>query len=119
MSNSRKNMFSLMLALCVLLTTVSGCAKNGNKGNNNTKTEFGFDFIVEVEEGRDVKVLQISDTEIIDATQARTSDRLNTTMQTMWDPANMEVKCFQYIKDAVDRVKPDFIIFTDSTSSSN
>lgn len=93
-----------------MICGIFGCATS--KKNQATTVEESLDFVVEVEEGREVRVLQISDTEIIDATQARSAERLNTTQRVMWDPANMEMKCFNYIQEAIDRVKPDFIIFT-------
>ena len=43
-----------------------------------------IDFIVNVESGRDVKVLQLTDPQIIDSDQMRTSDRLSSSEAKRW-----------------------------------
>lgn len=68
------------------------------------------DFVVEVESGRDVVILQLTDTQIIDAGQARTSTRLESNT-----PLTEQAKytnCYRYIEDAVKKTDPDLIIMT-------
>ena len=76
------------------------------------KSDELIDFVIEVEEGRDVRVLQLTDIEIIDSSQKRTPDRLVGTQATIWQPQEMDKQCFTYIRDAVERAEPDFIIIT-------
>ncbi len=68
------------------------------------------DFIVEVEEGREAKVLFLADTQIIDSSQKRSEDRLNAGSTAAWEPQNMEELCFKYIRATVEKSNPDLII---------
>ena len=68
------------------------------------------DHVIEVEEGREARVLFLADTQIIDSSQMRTSDRLNQTAIANWAPNKMEENCFKYIEDAISKVQPDLII---------
>ena len=68
------------------------------------------DYIVEIEEGRDARILFLADTQIIDSSQMRTPNRLNQTSIANWAPDKMEENCFKYIEDAVNKVNPDLII---------
>ena len=68
------------------------------------------DFVVEVESGRDVVILQLTDTQIIDAGQARTMERLGNK-----NPLTEQGKytnCYRYIEDVVQKTNPDLIIMT-------
>ena len=64
----------------------------------STENEAGYregglvDFVVEVEEGRDPVILQLSDTQFMDN--------------------QMENKCFKYVRETVEAVKPDLILVT-------
>ena len=68
------------------------------------------DYVIEIEEGRDARILFLADTQIIDSSQRRTPNRLNQTSITAWAPDRMEENCFKYIEDAVNKVNPDLII---------
>ena len=70
------------------------------------------DFVVQVEEGRDPIVLQLTDTQIIDAAQMRTEDRLGASSQEYWATDKMEERCFTYIQETVEQTKPDLILLT-------
>lgn len=114
-----KKYFVRGLLLLVPVMVIAGCSlkvgTDSGKGNAQTNAEVSeelVDFTVEVEEGRDVRVLQLTDMEIIDSTQKRTEDRLVGLQYTMWQPQNMEMRCFKYIRDAVKRADPDYIIIT-------
>lgn len=107
------------LLILVPVMMIMGCSsKVGNdSGSENAQTngeisEEAVDFAIEVEEGRDVRVLQLTDMEIIDSTQKRTEDRLVGLQYTMWQPQNMEKVCFKYVRDAIKRADPDFIVIT-------
>ncbi len=68
------------------------------------------DFIVDVPAGRDPVVLQLTDTQIIDAAQEREGrggvDRI------FWATDQMEERCFDYLTEIIQETKPDFIIIT-------
>lgn len=66
------------------------------------------DFIVDVEEGKDPVVLQLTDPQIIDSTQERTPDRISD----IYTPSRMEPRCFKYIRETVEKTNPDLIIIT-------
>lgn len=68
------------------------------------------DFVVEVESGRDVVILQLTDTQIIDAGQARTDTRLES--KTPLTEQAKYTNCYRYIEDAVQKTNPDLIIMT-------
>ena len=68
------------------------------------------DYVIEIEEGRDARILFLADTQIIDSSQMRTPTRLNATAVANWAPDRMEENCFKYIEDAVNKVQPDLII---------
>jgi len=70
-----------------------------------------LDFIVEVEEGRDITVLQISDPQLADSTQLRPADSLRLDDYSKWynTPDKREEKCFSFIRKTIEAVKPDFM----------
>lgn len=76
------------------------------------------DFFVDVDvpDGRDIIVLQITDTQIIDSETMRRPDRLDATSISSYrnttDHDSMEKYCFQYLREMVSEINPDFIIMT-------
>ncbi|MCQ2430627.1 MAG: metallophosphoesterase [Clostridia bacterium] len=70
------------------------------------------DFVVDVEAGRDIRVLQLTDPQIIDSGQCRTPDRLNAVETALWATDKMETGYKQYIRQLVTETKPDFIFIT-------
>ena len=68
------------------------------------------DFIVEVPEGRDVVILQLSDTQIIDASQAR-PDRTGVD-KNYTAPDKMEDRLFKFLRETINATKPDLILIT-------
>ena len=75
-----------------------------------------IDFFVDVPEGRDIIVLQITDTQIIDSNTMRRPDRLDSTSISSYrntdDHDSMEKYCFGYLREMITEVNPDFIIMT-------
>lgn len=117
MKKKRIGILSILILLFMSVPILSGCSSGTAGGGKNTEDEAEesdklLDFVVEVEEGRDVRVLQLTDIEIIDSLQKRTADRLVGTQATIWQPQEMDKQCFAYIRDAVERAKPDFIVIT-------
>ncbi len=68
------------------------------------------DFIVEVETGRDPVVLQLSDPQIIDASQARPGRE--GVHWTDWASDKKNVRCYDYLREMIPTVNPDLIIIT-------
>ena len=68
------------------------------------------DFIVEITAGRDPVVLQLSDTQIIDAGQSRPGrDGID---PAFWATDQVEERCYNYITEVVEATAPDLIIMT-------
>jgi hypothetical protein len=70
---------------------------------------YDIDFIVEVPAGKAPIVLQLSDPQIIDASQAP-AGRLNERESAYWWRGKQEERCFRYIREVVERTKPDLIL---------
>ena len=68
------------------------------------------DFIVDVEGGRQPRILQLADTQIIDPTQYRNDPEADN------DPEkrlkDMEERCFKYLRQVIHNTKPDLILLT-------
>lgn len=75
-------------------------------------TEEYVDFVVDVEEGREIRVLQLTDPQIIDSSQQRYEGRLSASETSRWASDQMEERVFKYIRDAVERSDPDLILMT-------
>ncbi|MBQ8429415.1 MAG: metallophosphoesterase [Clostridia bacterium] len=90
----------------LLLCSLTACGKEENPALKIP------DFIVEVEEGRDPIVLQLTDPQIIDAGQERYEDRLNEGGDIAWATDKVEENCYQYIVETVAVTNPDLIIIT-------
>ncbi|MCR4718717.1 MAG: metallophosphoesterase, partial [Firmicutes bacterium] len=89
-------------------------AKAINLKSNEQNNDFSeyVDFVVDVEEGREPVILQITDTQIIDSSQRRTKSRISDTAIAYWKPDKMDELCFDYLREVVAETKPDFIIMT-------
>lgn len=68
------------------------------------------DFVVEVPEGRDPVILQLSDTQIIDAGQARPGR--DGVLYNFWATDQIEERCYDYLTEVITATNPDFIIIT-------
>lgn len=76
------------------------------------KAPLEIDFLVEVEEGRNPVVLQLTDPQIIDGSQSRTEDRLSQAGKERYAKEKVNVICYNYIKETVETTKPDLILVT-------
>ena len=70
------------------------------------------DFVVSVPENREPIILQLTDPQIIDSSQARTDGRLGSTHMEYWHPDNKDERCYNYLRDIIENTKPDLIIVT-------
>ena len=71
-----------------------------------------FDFVLNVEEGRDVKILQLTDIQIIDSSQQRYDGRLHTWSTEWWKPTKLYDVSFKYTREAVAASNPDLIVLS-------
>lgn len=68
------------------------------------------DFTVEIPEGRDPVVLQLSDTQIIDGAQSRPDKSEGD--KTTYATSKIKEYCYDYLTETITKTKPDFIIIT-------
>ncbi len=73
---------------------------------------YGLDYVMDLNVDRELKILQITDTQIIDAAQCRTEDRLGASQKAAWATENMYNNLLRYIVKAVNDTKPDLILLT-------
>ena len=97
--------------LAGVLTFCGGCGKKGEEGSKPTLEE-AVDFVLEVEAGREVKILQLTDIQIIDSSQQRYEGRLHEWSIEPWAPDKMPTVAWQYMRETVNAVKPDLIVLS-------
>ena len=68
------------------------------------------DFVVEVPAGRDPIVLQLTDTQIIDAGQTRPGR--DGVYYDFWATNKREERCYQYVRETINATNPDLILIT-------
>ena len=74
-----------------------------------------IDFTVDVESGRDIKVLQLTDTQIIESEQQRTDSRLGgvgSSQYNQWLSTKKDERYHNYLTQTIENYNPDFIIIT-------
>ncbi|MBQ9117822.1 MAG: metallophosphoesterase [Clostridia bacterium] len=73
-----------------------------------------FDFVLALngEEGRDAKILQLTDIQIIDSTQQRYVGRLGESATKFWHPRFLYENAFKYMREAVEKADPDLIVLS-------
>lgn len=75
----------------------------------------GCDFVVRLDESRagtEVRLLQLTDMQMIDAAQRRTPDRIRPDEIAAWDPKHLDGQCGNHIRSLVAQTRPDFIFIT-------
>ena len=107
----------LAISLLLVLFTL-GCNKTTLTSNNTTaimeseKIKDVVDYVLNIDENRDIKILQLTDTQIIDADQRRTENRISDGMKTLWKIDNVDSLLFNYMDDVVSKTNPDLIVLT-------
>lgn len=71
-----------------------------------------IDFTVEVDSGRDIRVLQLTDTQNIESEQQRYSKRLCEAEYNRWRIERKNDMYHKYVSYTIKNYKPDFIIIT-------
>lgn len=70
------------------------------------------DFVVEVEDGREPVILQLSDTQIIDPTQDRRSTPLSQGEKNYWAPEKINERLYDSLTETIEATNPDLILLT-------
>lgn len=70
------------------------------------------DFCVNIRTDRPVRLLQLSDMQLIDASQQRYPKRLNPNEIRDWCPENVDILCLDHIRSLVAQTDPDLIFIT-------
>ena len=68
-----------------------------------------IDFIVEIPKGKTPVILQLSDPQMLDSSQA-VSGRLSDGEGDYWAKDKKEERCFKYIREAIENTNPDLIL---------
>ena len=68
--------------------------------------------IVKIPAGETLRILQLTDMQIIDASQLRRPDRLAAAEKEKWAPQMVEKNCLYHIKDLVTQTRPHLILIT-------
>lgn len=79
---------------------------------HNSLNHHGLDFKIQVQEEKPVRILQLTDMQMIDATQRRYPNRLREDEVRAWQPERMDALCGDSIRSLVAQVNPDLIIIT-------
>ncbi len=72
----------------------------------------GCDVVLQFEEAREIRLLQLTDMQFIDSEQRRTPDRLSAREIEEWLPEKFDLQCGDQMRALVERVKPDLILIT-------
>ena len=75
----------------------------------------GCDFVVRLTSDRrntKIRILQLTDMQVIDASQRRTPDRLRKDEIAAWSPDNFDAQCGNHIRSLIAQAHPDLIILT-------
>lgn len=76
---------------------------------NVEKGDYGY--FIETKSTK-IKILQLTDTQVIDSSQCRFDGRLGKSEYDMWRPEFVEKRCYSYIREAIMKTNPDLIIMT-------
>lgn len=101
----KKTAFFIFILMTVLSISTVFAAEQSDVSNV-------VDFVVNVKEGRDAKVLQLTDPQVIESEQQRYSGRLGDIEYDRWRRARREEECKKYIRQVVRSYNPDLIIIT-------
>lgn len=100
-------MKKIWILVCISCLLLIGC---GKESKNDAMEK--VDFIVEVEEGREPIVLQLTDTQIIDSAQSRSEQRISSLLAKKWETDQVEELAYDYIKETIEKTHPDLILLT-------
>ncbi len=104
-----KNKIITILLAVTMAFSLTACGEKPGEQTHDNACDIP-DFVVEVPVGRDPVVLQLSDTQIIDAAQARPGRAGVDTK--FWATDQIEERCYDYLTEVITATNPDFIILT-------
>lgn len=110
----KKIMVSLLSCVLLVICLLTGCGGENNtpavSENSDVNFEELVDFVIHAEEGREFRILQLSDIQIHDKSTYRIpnveEDNTPLTEEELYEG------CFNYITEAVEKAQPDLIILT-------
>lgn len=70
------------------------------------------DLNVRIPSGEKLRILQLTDMQIIDANQRRSPNRLSPETIISWDNSRIEQNCYSHIRDLITQTQPHLIIIT-------
>ncbi len=107
----KRRMHALLAMVMIAGCLLAGCDRR-NKNNEDAESRMDtlVDFLVQAEEGSTFRILQLTDTQIVDPGQSRYSERIGDTTPITDERLYQEV--FYYIEDAVNKTSPDLILMT-------
>ena len=115
-----KKITSLILVGLLIVGSFSACG-------NSVKAEWaknevgvfegeieGIDFVINIPEGKDIKILQLTDTQLCDPSKARNETRVSQLAGAYYADGitKFQLKTGGYIRPIVENVKPDLIVLT-------
>lgn len=72
----------------------------------------GADFVFDLPADRPIRILQVTDTQIIDSSQCRYPERLSAREKELWAPDRVDERMTRYLDAAVAAASPDLIVHT-------
>ncbi len=103
-----KKTLTCVLALAATVSCFSACGKGNEKESGNKDKAYEYDFTIEADDG-EFKLLQLSDTQVIDSTIGRGPETWPNGYPT-WAPQNKQEILYKYMDYAVEQNDPDLIV---------
>lgn len=105
----------IFILFVVIMLAFSGCGTPNEETPPELSAEEKIatetcDFVLQAPKDREFKILQLSDTQIIDSSQCRTPREESFMIEN--HPNNVDEKVFSYIREVVSKTKPDLIVIT-------
>lgn len=97
-----------------VLSITDAANEDKNYKSNTDYDAYGLDYVMDFSfsEDREIRILQLTDTQIVDSLQQRTEGRLDATQTEQWKPEKMDALVFSYIRETVEQTQPDLILLT-------
>ncbi len=102
----RKIIYITLVSLLAFLTLTSCVSDKGTEKEPEMKVEDIVDFVLEIEEEREIRILQLTDTQVIDAGQSRSEDRLKFCCHAKMGNKHNRVKLLQLYQGCHRNDKP-------------
>lgn len=87
----------------------------GKNNEKDFKFSEGCDFVLELgkeRKGDEIRILQLTDMQVIDSSQQRTPDRLRHDETVAWEREKIKGNCYDHISSVVAQTNPDLIFIT-------